>query len=119
VSQCGVPHRRRPCAECPWRRDTPRGMFTQERYDALADTSGARGAEAPIDAPLFACHKSAEGREEACAGWLAAVGAEHLGVRLAVVSGRIPASALAPPDDWPALFASYDEMARTQGEPRT
>ncbi|WP_425301265.1 DUF6283 family protein [Nocardia wallacei] len=69
-----LPHRRYPCAECPWRRDTPAGQFSQERYDDLAATTGSPGREAWLDAPLLACHKSPEGGEETCAGWLAAVG---------------------------------------------
>ncbi|MFJ4703169.1 DUF6283 family protein [Streptomyces sp. NPDC088768] len=77
-----------------------------------------RGRAGP-DAPLFACHKTPEGREKACAGWLAAVGHRHLGVRLAVTQGRLPAQALTPGESWPPLFAAYEEMATTQaGEDR-
>jgi hypothetical protein len=109
-----VPHRRCPCAECPWRRDTPPGQFPACRYEQLADTPGRPGAEAGLRAPLFACHKTAEGREQACAGWLAVTGRDHLGVRLAVATGRLPAEVLDPGAGWPALFDSYDEMAATQ-----
>jgi len=63
---------------------------------------------------MFACHKSPEGREEACAGWLATVGGEHLGVRLAVIQGRLPAEALSPGDNWPELFPDYASMAKAQ-----
>jgi hypothetical protein len=52
-----------------------------------------------------------EGREQACAGWLAVAGYGHLGVRLAVAMGRLPAGALEPGEDWPGLYASYDELA--------
>jgi Family of unknown function (DUF6283) len=109
------PHRRFPCAACPWRRDTDPGQFPACRYDALRDTAGRAGAEAPIGAPVFACHKSPEGREEACAGWLAVVGYDHIGIRLAVIQGQLPAEALSPGDGWPELFASYAEMAEAQG----
>ena len=109
-----LPHRRYPCAECPWRRDTPPGMFPTHRYDALAATTGSPGNEAPLGAPMFACHKSSEGREEACAGWLAAVGIEHLGVRVAVTMGALGPEVLEPGEDWPELFSSYDEMAEVQ-----
>lgn len=109
-----MPYRRRPCAECPFRRDTPPGQFPACRYDALRDTSGRPGAEAPIGAPLFACHLTHEGREQACAGWLAVAGTEHIGVRLAVLQGRLPAETLQPGDGWPGLFSSYDEMAAVQ-----
>lgn len=111
-----IPHRRYPCNECPWRRDTPPGKFPAERYEALRNTSGQPGHEAPLDSPLFACHKTAEGQEQACAGWLATAGIEHLGVRLAVLTGRIPGEALNPGEDWPELFNNYNEMAATQAK---
>lgn len=67
-----------------------------------------------MDAPVFACHMTHEGREQACAGWLAVAGYEHLGVRIAVITDRLPAEALSPGEGWPGLFASYDEMAAAQ-----
>ncbi len=108
----GLPHRRYPCAECPFRRDTPSGQFPACRYEALRVTAGEPGCEAPVTAPMFACHK---GREEACAGWLAVCGIEHLHVRLAVLTGRLEPEDLRARDGWPALFASYAEMAAAQG----
>lgn len=110
-----VPYRRYPCANCPWRRDVAAGEFPAERYDRLQVTSGRPGAEAGLNAPLFACHKSPDGAQEACAGWLAVMGYAHLGVRFAVVSGRLPAACLQPGDDWPELFDTYSEMAEAQG----
>ena len=89
-------------------------MFERHRFDELAATTGSAGAEAPIDAPMFACHKSPEGDEEACAGCLAAVGQDHLGVRVAVAQGRLDPQTLVPGADWPALFGSYQEMADRQ-----
>ncbi|KQW13723.1 hypothetical protein ASD08_30910 [Streptomyces sp. Root369] len=67
---------------------------------------------------MFACHKTREGREKACAGWLASVGREHVGVRVAVAQGRLPASALTPGAGWPRLFTSFTEMAARQAAPR-
>lgn len=111
MSPDALPRRRYPCAECPFRRDTMPGQFPACRYEALQATAGKPGAEVPIGAPLFACHKSPEGREEACAGWLAVCGVEHLGVRIAVLAGRIEPENLRPPGGWPELYESYDEMA--------
>lgn len=110
-----MPRRRYPCSECPFRRDTPPGQFPACRYEALRETVGQSGAEQPIGAPVFACHKSPEGREEACAGWLAVCGIEHLGMRFAVVTGRLEPEDLRPGEGWPELFSSYDEMAAVQG----
>ncbi|WP_236949415.1 DUF6283 family protein [Mycolicibacterium goodii] len=107
----------RPCANCPWRRDSAVGEFPAERYVALRGTAGSPGREAALDAPIFACHKSEPGRDRACAGWLAVAGVNHLGIRLAVALGRLPVTVLQPGRDWPALFSSYDEMAERNGAP--
>lgn len=110
-----LPYRRKPCPDCPWRKDSPVGQFPPERYEALAATAGRRGNEAGLTAPIFACHQSTQNRDQACAGWLAQVGGEHLGIRMAVATGRIPGDALAPGDDWPELFDTYEEMAERNG----
>ncbi|MFI9630971.1 DUF6283 family protein [Streptomyces sp. NPDC052042] len=83
-----VPRCKVPCPRCPWRKDVEPGEFPASRYEELRVTSEQRaGAEPGFGAPLFACHKTKEGREWACAGWLAAVGHRHLGVRLAIAQG--------------------------------
>lgn len=110
------PRAARPCPECPWRVDTEPGQFDACRYDALRNTTGSPGREAPFGAPMFACHKSPEGREFACAGWLAAVGCEHVSVRFAVIAGQLPAEALSPGDGWPELHGSYEEMVAAKVE---
>lgn len=107
-----IPHQQQPCSNCPWRRDSPAGEFAPERFEQLRSTVGGPGAEACLNAPIFACHKTVPGRDRACAGWLAVAGSTHLGVRLAVAMGRLPAESLAPGTDWPALFGSFDEMAQ-------
>lgn len=102
--------RTRPCAECPWVKATPPGQFSRERFEALRGTTGEPGAEVGIGAGIFACHKSQEGRELPCAGWLASVGYWHIGMRLAAARGEIPGTAFRPEADWPELHESYDEM---------
>ena len=62
---------------------------------------------------MFACHKSAEGKEIACAGWLATVGYVcNLTVRVNVAWGRLEMPVR--DESWPPLFESYDEMASEQ-----
>ena len=100
----------RPCDECPWRCDAETGRFTNERWDSLARSSADRAGFGPdLDAPLFACHKTPEGGERACAGWLAREGHNHPIVRLATLRGEVPLSALDPGEDWPLLFDSFWE----------
>lgn len=111
-----LPRAVRPCGECPWRRDQPAGRFPACRYEALRNTSAdTDGASVPLGAPMFGCHKSPEGAEMACAGWLAVEGHRHVGVRLAVATGQLDPEALHPGEGWPELYASYQEMAEFNG----
>ncbi|OLL70439.1 hypothetical protein Ae168Ps1_6186 [Pseudonocardia sp. Ae168_Ps1] len=99
-----------PCSDCPWRTDSDPTQFGTARWDQMLATAGAPGTEAPIGAPLFACHQSSEGREQACAGWLAAVGYHHLGVRVAAAQGRIPVETLNPESYDVYLYRSWDAL---------
>jgi hypothetical protein len=110
-----MPYCERPCARCPWRRDTPPGEFPAERFERLRSTSPRPGADEPDwAAPMFACHKTRQGDERACAGWLATVAHRHLGVRLAVARLLLPGKVLRPGPGWPALFETYAEMEAAQ-----
>ena len=106
------PRVHRPCDECPWRVDAEPGRFPACRYEALRETTEQR-----LGAPLFACHKTPDGKERTCASWLAVVGHRHLGVRLAVAAGRLTEAALEPGEGWPELFGSYEELAEANGAP--
>ncbi len=64
-----------------------------------------------MNSPMFACHKTSEGRDRACAGWLAVEGGGHIGIRLAVLTGRLDAAALRPDAGWPALHDSIRAAA--------
>jgi hypothetical protein len=72
-----------------------------------------------MDAPLFACHKSAEGRDIACAGWLAVEGVNHVGVRIAVMQDQLDTDALIPDPQWPPLYESFTQMATANGATTT
>jgi hypothetical protein len=110
-----MPYPKKPCPECPWSTLTPPGQFSAERYRELRKTTGQNGFGAEYNAPMFACHKSLEGQDLPCAGWLAAVGGDmNPMVRIAIAQGRLPRSALQPGPDWPPLFETYEEMEATQ-----
>jgi hypothetical protein len=110
-------HRAAPCRACPFRTDVAPGQFSAARYSALLCTVGEPGREAPMGAPLFACHATMEGQEQICAGWLAVCGYDHLTVRYMMATGRLPRSVVDPPADWPELFPDYRTMASHQGGP--
>jgi hypothetical protein len=108
-----IEYRRRPCGRCPWRRDTDLGEFSDTDFAKLAAANGRPGAEAPMDAPMMACHRDQPGTRHAlrlCAGWLAVVGPVHLAVRLHVLAERLPAEALTAPPGWPALYADLADL---------
>lgn len=100
----------KPCANCPWRLDAPVGEFEVERYRALA-----RSAE-DMSPVVFQCHKTADGTDVACAGFLASGARHNQAVRMAMILGEID-----PRHDFSggeALHPNYRSMAIAQGVDR-
>ena len=99
---------------CPWRKD--RGAddipnFSLELAEQLAATCPDENGMGPdFGASWFACRLSREGEEIPCAGWLAACGSAHPGVRLAIRNGRLDLDALERPVDGPDLHETYGEV---------
>lgn len=99
---------RRPCDECPWRKNAEPGRFTTERWEALSSSSVSEEGWGPdFFGPMFACHKTPEGGERACAGWLAVEGVNHPRVRFGVGQGELTMCMLEPGEDWPELHESF------------
>lgn len=72
-----------PCTSCPYRRDTPSGVWDASEYEKLKkyDDNGSFA--------VFLCHQSREiGAPTVCRGWLS-VHAESAAARLAVVKGDV------------------------------
>lgn len=92
--------------------------------DMLRRASGRPAAEAPVSAPIVSCHRDQPGTAHAWrwyAGFLAAVGEHHLGVRLAIAMEALPPEAVRAPAHWPELYADLDALlaarARHLGAP--
>ena len=94
----------KPCAECPWRLDVAPGQFPPERFTAAA------GCAHDMAASLFACHKSTEGADVVCAGFLIQGAMHNLSVRMM----RLEPGAVT--SDHP-LHRSYRAMAIAHGVP--
>lgn len=113
---CRLAPLKQPCGSCPWRVDARASDipgFDMDLAVGLAkNCPDARGHGPEFGAAIFACHLSTERAEFACAGWLAAVGAAHPGVRLAIITGRLSPTQLQPGPDWPTLHASYHDVLR-------
>lgn len=118
-----MPHREFPCDECPFRADNcdnPASQFPAERWKHMKDTAAPDTHPHPmLGEPVFGCHKGepGTGRDLACAGYLATLGADHVGVRLAVTLRQLPTSALSPGPNWPPLHASWAEVVRHHTAP--
>lgn len=95
------------CAECPWRKDVPTGVFPPERFEHLR-----KSIEQGFGA-MFACHKSPEEDKKACVGYVMnqvreeGDGPQNFHLRLAISRGRINPEqmTLTGPQ-----YESYDEM---------
>lgn len=101
---------KKPCAECPWRTDVSTGRFPPGRYEALASTVYDMARK------IFACHKSAEGQETLCAGFLLQGSLHNFTVRRALSTGEIDLEGLT--DGGYPLFPTYRSMAIANGVKR-
>lgn len=100
-----------PCTTCPYRRDTPPGIWHPEEYQKLPLYDGGGGM--PYLA-TFHCHQEGEiGRPTVCRGWLS-VHANSPAVRMACFSGLISKEDMAtiPYEAEPGLYADGAEACR-------
>ncbi len=100
-------YRRRPCEECPWRRDSPVGAFPAEAYRLSANTAHDMATH------TFSCHMSGKERPQMCAGFLLRGATHSMAVRMATLDGRVDPRAVS--DGGAALYDSYREMAEANG----
>ncbi len=101
-----------PCTTCPYRRDTPSGIWDRIEYEKLPayDERGFGGA--PM--VTFHCHQEAEiGKPTVCRGWLS-VHPDCIAVRMARFSGLITKEQMAeiPIKPDPALYSSGTQAMR-------
>lgn len=98
-------YRRRPCSDCPWRKDAI-GVFPPEAFKLSAATAY------DLSERTFACHQSGILKPATCAGFLLK-GADHnLSVRLGRIRGIYKDDVS---DGGSALHASYAAMAIANG----
>ncbi|MFM9462804.1 DUF6283 family protein [Streptomyces scabiei] len=112
-------HRKLPCTKCPWLTSTDLTEFSDKDMDMLRRANGRPGVEAPVNAPIVACHRDQPGTAHAmrwCAGFLAVVGEQHLGVRLALAFEALPPQAVSPRASWPELYPDLDTLVAARAE---
>lgn len=100
-------HRREPCAECPWREDSPVGRFPAEAYRHSAATCY------DMAQTTFACHMHGADKPATCAGFLLCGSAYHnFVVRLALMNGALDLDKITSSVP---VYSSYREMAIANG----
>jgi hypothetical protein len=73
------------CGTCPYRRDTPSGVWSAEEYEKLREYD----REFPPALAVFWCHQyNATGRPTVCRGWLS-THRDHPAVRLGLALGAL------------------------------
>jgi len=78
--------KRRPCPTCPWRRSTRRRGFP----GGIIDAEGLLGQLDGSRLTAMQCHCTPDGaKAEVCVGFALVVGAESVGLRLAVALGLV------------------------------
>jgi hypothetical protein len=94
-----------PCTSCPYRRDTPAGVWAPEEYAKLP------GYDTNERFELFLCHQGPLAKKQTvCRGWLS-VHCESVAARLAVARGDIESDERYTPVAEP-LYESGTEAAK-------
>jgi hypothetical protein len=96
---------RRPCENCPWRVDAPRGYWDPSHFEEIWKNCQDDGMN------QMACHKSTAERPLPCQGWVRVMGFRAIGVRLLVMRDHVSEAEVADRDG-PALFPSFAAMLR-------
>jgi hypothetical protein len=98
-------YRRKPCATCPWAKDSPVGAFPPEAFIESARTAY------DLATHTFGCHTSGADVPTTCAGFILAGSAHNLGMRMSSVDPDTVS------DGGRELYASYRAMAVANGVP--
>lgn len=107
---------RKPCNNCPWRRDAEPGYWDPDHFRDIWSNCQDDGLS------VMLCHKAtalpeAERGDLVCQGWARVMGYEAIGVRIAVLSGRLDPAEVCNRGtvDGPELYDSFEEMLEANG----
>ncbi len=98
-----------PCAECPWRKDSPPGAFPADAYRASAITAYDASES------MFSCHVAGHETPALCAGFLLQNAVHNLGVRLLIATHQLDPRKIF--SGGLPLYSTYREMAIANGVP--
>lgn len=101
---------RRPCSNCPWRVDAPRGYWDPQHFVDIWQHCKDDGLN------IMLCHKAHSLPEEErlkvpCQGWVRVMGFRAIGVRLLIMRQQITFKELRK-QAGPPLFPTFAAMLR-------
>ena len=101
---------RRPCENCPWRVDAPRGHWDPQHFVDIWRNCQDDGTN------IMLCHKSGALPEEKraevpCQGWIRVMSFDAIGVRILVMRGQATLEEVEDKDG-PELFQTFTAMMR-------
>lgn len=106
---------RRPCENCPWRVDAPRGYWDPQHFVDIFRNCQDDGLN------IMLCHKSGalpkEQRPDVpCQGWIRVMGFSAIGVRILVMRNQVSMEEVEDTAG-PKLFATFVKMLRANNIP--
>lgn len=103
---------RRPCDNCPWRKDAPRQYWDSQHFIDIWRNCQDDGQH------VMLCHKSnnlPKGAKDPnappCQGWIRVMGFQAVGVRILAMTGKISVEEVEDRDG-PELFKTFAAMLR-------
>jgi hypothetical protein len=103
---------RRPCSNCPWRKDAPTEHWDPEHFREIWRDCQDDGLH------MMLCHHanevSAPEDKPICQGWVRVMGHDAIGVRIALVRGRVTRREVEDKEG-PELFETFEDMLLANG----
>lgn len=106
---------RRPCDNCPWRVDAPRGYWDPQHFVDTWRNCQDDGLN------IMLCHKATalskeDQRDVPCQGWIRVMGFDAIGVRILVMQGKATLEEVENREG-PELFPTFTAMLRANKIP--
>lgn len=115
---------RRPCANCPWRKDAPREHWDPQHFVDIARNCRDDGTYVMLchkskpldDAKASAHYLTSRSSGLVCQGWARVEGYDAIGVRIAEMTGQLSHEEIVDRRG-PKLFESFDAMLKANRIP--
>jgi hypothetical protein len=107
---------RKPCGQCPFRKDAPKGVWHEDHYEMLRGLCSNHDVMSSGSYRTFACHGTRNKKDNAvCAGWMLYQrehGVPSIGLRLTLATrGKVAIDCLEEVASPTEIYYDIDELA--------